>query len=174
MKIENRQQALLIAAIACVVLLAGNYVVWTPLSNLWTARAAQVARLRGEIRDGTLLKQRSQYITNRWAQIQASALTKNPSLAEQQLFKAIDNWSADSHADITAITPQWKNDEDDHSTLDCRVEVAGDYGAVSRFLYDLERDPLAIQVETLGLAARDNNGQSFTLNVQISGLMLNF
>jgi hypothetical protein len=174
MKIQNRQQALLFAAIACVALLAGNWLIWTPLSHLWTARAAQVAKLRGEIRDGTMLRQRSQYIHNRWTQIQNSSLTKSPSLAEQQMFKAIDNWSADSRADIAAITPQWKNDQDDHSTLDCRVEVSGDYSAVSKFLYDLERDPLAIQVESLELAARDNTGQEFTLNVQISGLMLNF
>jgi hypothetical protein len=44
---------------------------------------------------------------------------------------------------------------------------------VNRFLYDLEREPLAVKVESLELAARDNNGQQFTLNVQISGLMLN-
>jgi Tfp pilus assembly protein PilO len=173
MKIQNRQQLLLIIAVASVLLLAGNWLVWTPLVNVWSARAARVARLRGDIRDGALLMQRSQYIRNRWSQMQANTLLKNPSLAEQQMFKAIDNWSADSRADITSITPQWKNDEDNYSTLDCRVEAAGDFSSVSRFLYDLERDPLAIKVESLELAARDNNGQQFTLNVQISGLMLN-
>jgi Tfp pilus assembly protein PilO len=173
MKVQNRQQLLLILAIAAVALLLGDWFVWTPLARVWTARAARIAKLRTEIHDGALLQQRSQYIRNRWTDMQGETLLKNPSLAEQQLFKAIDGWAADSGAEISAITPQWKNDQDDYSTLDCRLETAGDINAVNRFLYNLERAPLAVQVESLELAARDNNGQQFTLNVQISGLMLN-
>jgi Tfp pilus assembly protein PilO len=174
MKIQNRQQLLVIIAAACVLMLAGNWFVWTPLVNVWKTRAAQVAKLRTQIRDGTLLVQREQFIRSRWTQMQGNTLLKNPSLAEQQLFKDIDDWADRSRASLTAITPQWKHDPaEDFTTLDCRLEAAGDLGTVSRFLYELERDPLAVRVQSLELAARDNSGQQFTLNLQVSALMLN-
>jgi hypothetical protein len=44
---------------------------------------------------------------------------------------------------------------------------------VSRFLYDIERDPMGLKLETVQLTARDNDGQQIALGLQISGLILN-
>ena len=111
-------------------------------------------------------------IRSQWAEMSANTLPANTSLAEQQLFKAFDNWSRDSGAEITSIMPQWKNDSTNYLTLDCRVEAAGDLGTLSQFIYDIEKGPMALRLDSVELSARDPTGQQLTLGLQISGLAL--
>jgi hypothetical protein len=101
------------------------------------------------------------------------ALPNNSSAAEQQVFKAIDLWAQNSGVTVSAITPQWKHDSDDYMTFECRVDAAGDLGKLSRFLYSVERDPMALKLELVELGARDKEGQQLSLGLQLSGLVLN-
>ena len=102
----------------------------------------------------------------------ANALPANASLAEQQLLKAVDSWSRSSGVEITSLMPQWKNDSTNYLTLACRVETAGDLGTLSRFLYDLEKGPLALRLDAVELSSHDNTGQKMTLGLEINGLAL--
>ena len=68
--------------------------------------------------------------------------------------------------------PQWKSESTNYMTLNCRVEASGDLGTLSRFIYDVEKDPLGLKLESVEFSTRDNNGQQLTLNLQISGLVL--
>jgi Tfp pilus assembly protein PilO len=172
MKIENRQQLLIVLAVAVGVLYAADQLVFEPLVGWWKARAATVAGLRADVHNGRLLIQREASLRGRWDQMRANTLPNNPSLAEQQMLKAFDNWSRESGADVNGIMPQWKNDSDDYLTLNCRVEASGDLGTLSRFIYDIEKDPMALKLESVEFSTHDNNGQQLTLNLQISGLVL--
>jgi hypothetical protein len=58
-------------------------------------------------------------------------------------------------------------------TLECRVDGFGNLSALTRFLYDVEKDPMALKVEAVEIAARDNDGQQLSLALQVSGLLLN-
>jgi hypothetical protein len=58
-------------------------------------------------------------------------------------------------------------------TLECRADAFGSIQAVSRFLYEVERDPLALKVEVVEIMPRDTAGQQLTLGLQVSGLVLN-
>ena len=106
-----------------------------------------------------MLVQREQSIRSRWEQMSTNALPNNTSAAEQQVVTAIDRWAQDSGVAISAITPQWKHDSDDYMTYECRVDAAGDLGKLSRFLYSVERDPMALKLELVELGARDKEGQ---------------
>lgn len=172
MKINNRQQLLAIAAMATVALLAADRLVYTPLTKWWKTRSATITELRQQIADGTSLLQRDQVIRRRWQQMQANTLPRNSSLAEQQLLKAFDTWSQHSRVCLTSIMPQWKHDADDYMTLDCRVEATGDLETLSQFIYSIEKDSLALKVESLELNAHDDTGQQMTLGLQLSGLVL--
>jgi hypothetical protein len=57
--------------------------------------------------------------------------------------------------------------------LDCQVNGSGDILSLARFLYELEKDPLALRIEDLEITARDDNGQQLTLSARFSGLKLN-
>ena len=175
MQIKNRQLLLIIGAIAAIALFAGDELVLSPLMKIWGARAARVAELRKQIDRGKGLVEREQKqsIRNRWMLMTSNALPNNSSAAEQQVYKAIDLWAQNSGVAVSAITPQWKHDSDDYMTFECRVDAAGDLGKLSRFLYSVERDPMALKLELVELGARDKEGQQLSLGLQLSGLVLN-
>lgn len=172
MKIENRQQWLLVVAIAAVTLLFCDRVIIEPLRNVWKKRALEVAKLRTEVAEGNGLIRRAQVIRSLWERMQTNTLPNNPSLAQEQLLKAFENWSQESGVGINAITPQWKSDSDDYMTLVCRVDASGTLWTLSRFIYDIEKGPMALKLEAVDLSSRDNNGRQLTLGLQVSGLVL--
>ena len=172
MKIKNRQYLLAAVAIAAVGLFAADKLLISPLTASWKERATQLAKLRKQVSDGKSLLQRETALRGHWAQMQTNTLPSNRSMAEQQILKSFDRWAQDSRVSMTSIVPQAKQDADDFMTLECRVEATGNLQAVSRFLYALERDPMALKLQVVELSARDNDGQQFALGLQVSGLIL--
>ena len=57
-------------------------------------------------------------------------------------------------------------------TYQCRMDASGNLNSLSRFLYDLEKDPMALRLDSLEISSRDKEGQQLVLAVQISGLVL--
>ena len=172
MQIKNRQQLLAILAISGLGLLVADWLVFTPLTHLWQARSKQIAELRQEVMQGSSLLQREQPIRRRWEEMRTNTLPNNPSLAEQQMLKAFDTWSRESRASVTSITPQWKHDADDYMTLECRVDATGDLETLARFLYAVEKGPMAVKVVSAELSSHDTIGQQLSLALEVSGLVL--
>jgi Tfp pilus assembly protein PilO len=172
MKIENRQQLLIVLTAVAFVLLVGNSLVYEPLSNLWSARSAQIRNLKTKVTDGTGLIKRAAAIRRRWDDMRANTLPANTTLAENQVLTAFNNWSRSSGAEIQGVTPQWKNDATNYMTLNCRVEATGTLGALSQFLYQIEKGSMALKPDSVELSAHDPTGQTLTLGLQVSGLAL--
>ncbi len=172
MPIKNRQQLLIFAAVAVVALFAADKLLLSPLTNLWDARAGRIKVLRTQLSRGKMLVQRERGIREHWAEMQSHALTNNTSAAEQQVFHAINAWADDTGVIVNAITPQWKNDTDDYATYDCRVDASGDLSRLAHFLYEAEREPLALRLDSVELTSHDKDGHQLVLGLQFSGLML--
>jgi len=172
MQIKNRQQMLIILTIAAFALLIGNSLIYEPLTKWWTTRSKNITDLRAQVKDGKLMLQREAGIRGHWSQMRTNTLPDNTSAAEQQVLKAFDKWARESGVEISGIMPQWKNDADEYRTLNCRVEVAGNLGTLTRFIYDIEKGPMALKVNSMELTARDTGGQQLTLGLQVSGLVL--
>jgi Tfp pilus assembly protein PilO len=172
MKIKNRQNFLVVLTIAVAALLIGVDFICEPLASLWSSRSTQIKELGEKIKDGKSLIQHEVSWRGRWDQMRANTLPAGTSAAEQQVLKAFDNWSRDSGAQITSIMPQWKNDSTNYSTLNCRVEASGTLGTLSQFVYNIEKGPMALKLDSLDLSAHDDTGQQLTLGLQISGLAL--
>ncbi len=172
MKIKNRQDFLVALTIAAVGLFVAVNFVFTPLQGWWSARQTTVRDLREKVRDGNQLIKREAGIRGHWDGMRTNALPASTSQAEQQFLKALDNWSRDSGAEITSLMPQWKNDSTNYMTLDCRVETAGDLGALSKLIYDVEKGPMAVRLDSVELSSHDTSGQQMTLGLEINGLAL--
>ena len=174
MKIDfkNRQQMLVLIAAGAVALLAGDKLLITPLANSWKARSTKIADFGKRVAEGQALIQRERSLRDRWEQMRASTLPNNASQAEQQVLKAFDTWARQSQVSLLSISPQWKHDNDEYMTLECRAEASGNLNTVSRFLYELERDPMALRLQAVEISSRDNDGQQFALGLQVSGLVL--
>jgi Tfp pilus assembly protein PilO len=172
MKIENRQQFLVVLVAVAAALLLGNSVIYEPLSKWWSARSQKITQLRNQVKNGKYLVDGEKVIRGQWEYMRTNTLPNNTSLAEQQVLKAFDAWARESGATITGIMPQWKNDSDEYTTLNCRVEASGNLLTLSQFLYDIEKEPMALKLESVELSAHDTVGQQLTLGLQISGLVL--
>lgn len=168
-----RQRLLLIITGIVVGLWAGNRLVYVPLAKAWDARSARIASLRKQVADGELLLQREVGIRERWQQMQSNSLPSSVSLAEGKMLGAFDRWSRDSQISVTSVKPQWKRSADDYASLECRVDATGSLSAITRFLYEIEQDPLGMKVDIVELNARDTTGAQLSLGLQVSGLILN-
>ena len=173
MKITNRQQLLAIVAIVVVALLVGDKLILAPLLRGWKERSARIVELRKLITQGEQLQQRGGRVRERWDGMRTNTLPDNMSAAENEVLKAFDRWSRDSGISVSSIKPQWKRSAEDYMTLECRADAAGGIQALTRFLYNVEKDPLALRVESVEITSRDNDGQQLSLALQVSGLLLN-
>jgi hypothetical protein len=173
MKIENRQRLLAIAAISGIALLASDRLIISPLTTSWNERSARIAELKKSVSQGSILLEREQTIRGRWDRMMTNTLPDDTAEAENEVLRAFERWSQESRISISSIKPQWRRNNDDYMTLECRADAFGSIQAVTRFLYEVERDPLALKVEAVEIATRDNDGQQLSLGLQVSGLVLN-
>jgi hypothetical protein len=170
---QKRQQLLGFLAIATVLLLTGDRFVLTPAIQAWKERSARITQLKRQVGEGTALLQREAAIRTRWANMQSNTLDSEMSVAEDQVLRAFDRWSRESRIGVTSVRPQWRRNQDDYATLDCRVDAFGNLPAITRFLYEIEKDPLGFKVEAVEISARDDRGEQLTLGLQVSALQLN-
>jgi len=87
--------------------------------------------------------------------MRTNTLPIETSAAESLVLKAFDRWSQESRISITSIKPQWKHNADEYMTLECRVDAFGNLPTLTRFLYDVEKDPLALKIDALEITTRD-------------------
>ena len=172
MKIENRQQFLIVLVAAAAALLIGNSLIYEPLAKWWTTRSEQIVKLRKQVSDGKRLIKYEASDRARWENMRTNALPNNMSLAEQQVLRALDGWARDTGVTISGLIPQWKNDDANYMTYNCRVDVSGNMATLTQFLYDIEKDPMALRMDSVELSAHDTTGQQLTLGIQVSGLLL--
>ena len=149
MNLNKRQQLLALLAIATVGFFAADKLVFSPLTLSWRARSERIARLRVQVRDGTLLteEKRAQDVRKQWDRMRTNSLaweviqTKPFAAAkpeaESQMLKAFERWSQAGGVSVSSIRPQWKEVEEDYKTLECRADVAGNLESVVKFLYQV-------------------------------------
>ncbi len=169
---QKRQQTLLVLTAVVVALWAGDRLILNPLLNSWRARSEEIVTTRKSITRGQQLLERAAFTRDRWTAMRTNALPASVSSAEGSVLKTFDKWSQTSGLTINSIKPQWKHPEEGFMTLDCRVDASGTMAALSRFIFELERDPMALKIESLEMNSRDKNGDQLTLGLQVSGLYL--
>jgi hypothetical protein len=172
-KIKSREKLLVLAAGVVIALLAGDSLIVQPLTKFWKARTVRIAELTKSINAGTTLLEREKSIREGWTKVRTYALPSNISLAESKVFTAVERWTQTSRINRKFLTPQWKQGASDFMTLDCRVGAEGNMSSVARFLFELERDPLALKIDEIMITTRDKEGQLLSLDLRFSGLLLN-
>jgi hypothetical protein len=172
METKNREKMLAIAAGAALVLLLLNYLVISPLIDGWQNRTKHIKDLKDRIANGAMLIRRQDTVEARWDYMRTNALDSNPTAAEKQLFTAFDRWVKQSGATEGSFRPQVQETDDNYSTIDCRADVSGEMLSILHFLYNMEKDPLGVKINSFELTSRDDNGRLLTLGLDLSGLVL--
>ena len=106
--------------VSAVALLALDRLILTPLGHVWSERSQRITELSKDIEQGHRLLDREKNIRDRWSNMASNTLPVNLSMAESKVLKSVDNWTQDSGISFTSIKPQWKQNEDDYVTLECR------------------------------------------------------
>jgi hypothetical protein len=171
-KINNRQQLLTVGAIAVVALFVADKLLIAPLTQLWKDRSKAITELNDKVTRGKNLVDREQALHATWERMRTNTLPADESFAEEQVLKAFRKWERDSRVTITSISPQSKHDADEYTTIQCRIEASGTLDNMNHFLYDLEKDPMALKLELVELSSHDTEGQQLLLGLQVSGLIL--
>jgi len=171
-KIKNRQQLLMVAAIAVVALFVADKLLMTPLTQLWKDRSKAITDLRERVTRGKNMIDREHALRATWERMRTNTLPTDESFAEEQVLKAFRKWERDSRVTITSISPQAKHDSDEYTTIQCRIEASGTIDNMNHFLYDMEKDPMALKLELVELSSHDTEGQQLLLGLQVSGLIL--
>ncbi len=169
----NRQRLLMILAGSAILLLVLDSIVFTPLTKGWQTRRTEIARLEKNVTEGRSLIARANHTQARWTEMQTQALAKDTSKAEQDLISAFDRWGRATNIELGSIKPQWKRGATNrYSQLECRVDATGTLATLSRFLYEVEKSPLALRVDSVEFTSRDERGDKLTLGLLVSGLRL--
>lgn len=169
---KNRQHVLLLCAVVVVGLFLGDRLIREPLWKAWKSRSVRLTELKTKVRNGEQLIERADSLDSRWVNMRTNALPGQSASAESLVLGAFDRWSRTAGVSVSSLRPQWKRGEKDFMTLECRAEIAGTLREVTRFLYELEHDPMGIKVDSATLATRDTDGANITLSLQTSGLQL--
>jgi hypothetical protein len=171
--LPDRQRWLVITAGVCVLLFILDQVAFEPLSDLWDEHSTEIARLETTVRDGHSLITRGPRLQQTWDEMRRATLPRDPAQSEHDVLEEFQNWSRSTGVELGSVKPVWKHgDSDGYSLLECRLDATGALGALTRFLYDLEKAPLALRVESLEFSSRDDTGDRLTLSLTVTGLRL--
>jgi hypothetical protein len=173
METKNREKILAIGAGACVALWLLNLLVISPMTNAWHSRADRIAALRKSIAEGRMLIGRQDSVRGQWNHMQTNALSSNSTVAERELFTAFDRWVGASGVTEGSFRPQLHETDTNYATVECRADVTGDAQTILRFLYEMEKDPIGVKMESCELTSKDDTGRQLALGMDLSGLILN-
>ena len=103
---------------------------FTPLSNVWTGRSKEIARLRRQVSDdASPLIKREQAIRTHWDADAHEHAARQPIAGPGTGPQGARQLGPqESGVSINGTTPQWKNDADEYKTLVCRVDASGSLG----------------------------------------------
>ncbi len=90
------------------------------------------------------------------------------------MLQALNRWQQDSRITITGTGTHLKQgNADDFANVECKVDGSGSLPVLTRFLYEVERDPLGLKVDLVELSSLDDRGSQLSLGLTVSGLELN-
>ncbi len=168
--IKSRERLLTVGAVVCVLALAGDKVLVSPLQGLWKARQESIAELNESLAKGRALVEREKTLREMWGEMEAACLPASASEAQNLVLKSVDRWARESGLALTAQNPRWKREDEGLAKLEFRADARGPLESIARFLYGLETDALALRIEGAQIDGF-NSGGDLTLRLRFSGLI---
>ena len=169
---KRRELLLAACAILCIGALVGDRFVVTPLWGLWSTRTARIAGLTEQLEKGAILLDREDVMEGRWKDMKERALSAEVSVAENSVLMSVNRWVQESGLGVTSLKPRWTQDRKGPEELEVRIAARGSMGAIARFLFELEQDPMALNIEEAAIVARDDAGLALTLDLRFTALTL--
>ena len=171
MSAKRRETLLKIAVGAIVALFLLDRMVLSPAFAGWKAQSVRLAALQQKVKNGRQLTEREKSLRARWDEMQRANLPADRSFAENDVYKALSRWTAESRIAFTSLNPNWRehNEKNEgYATFECRATAVGDQAALARLVYEIETDPLPARIEECEVTARDAQGKQLSLALRFS------
>ncbi len=164
-----RSTLLKIVAGAAVGLFVLDSFVIEPAFHAWGEQGERITALQKKVDNGRKLLDREKIIRGRWDDMQRANLADDNSTAGGDILNAVNRWKLASGVGLSSFNPQWQEHEDlGYDENECRATASGDQKALGRFLYELETDPIPVNLEECEIATREANGRQLTLTARFS------
>ncbi len=170
LKPEQRQRWLAIIAGAAVGIFVFDRLLLGPYLRAWRERSEQIAVVDQLVARGEALLDRADTLEQRWELMKRRALRTDRPSAEDEVLRAAARWARESRVNFTSLTPQWRQQDETFELLECRAGISGDLGEIARFVYELERDSIAVRLEELQVTSDDDQGRKLTAALKFTGL----
>jgi hypothetical protein len=172
MAFNRREHLLLLAAIVCIAILAGDRFVLGPLANLWKERSARIVELKANLAKGTLLLDRGEAMEQRWQEMKDRSLPHEMPATESRVLTAVSEWAGESRLNVTSVKPRWLAEEEGSKTIEFRLGATGSLDSVARFLYAMETDPMSLKVEKIEISSHDPRGNALGVDIRFTGSVI--
>jgi hypothetical protein len=181
MAINQRERLLIGAVLGCFALYAADAFAIEPMIAAWKANTTKIERLQQDIKDGTMITEpkRKEAILAKWNDMREHSLPADQAAAGTVVLNAVGNWAIASRLNVTGVKSRWTIDPNAKTTrgapedrLEVRVSAEGNLSSVTRFLYELERDKLAVRDADVEIRSRDDHGTQLLLDVRFTALIL--
>ena len=169
---SQREKLLKFGAIAIVALFLLDRIVITPALASWSEQSDRILALQQKVQRGHQLIERQDAIRARWGQMMRANLPTEVSAAEKEAFQAISRWANDSGISFASLTPQWDKDNEGYQTYECRATANGSQAQFAHFIYDMETDPIPVNLEEFEISTRDEHGAQLTMTARFTFLRL--
>ena len=169
MTADTRKKYLWYLVYAVVGLLGLDRVVITPATRGWIAQGERIDGLRKKVARGETFLARETLTRGSWNSDLRHNLAADNATAENQAYQAMVRWAQDAGVVTNGLNPSWQNHEDGgYETFEVRATVTGDQGQLGKYIYDLEVDPLPVNLEEYEIVTRDNHGAQLTMTLRFS------
>ncbi len=169
---ERRKRLLIIVTAVCVGGWLADTFVISPVMASWEARTARIEELERRIAESASLLERENDLRERWQEMRKGALSDSVSDAERAVLEGVSRWASDSRLTLSSIKPRWIQVDNASRLLEIQVEGNGGMEAVTRFVYEMERDALPLRMEEFQLTSADGTGAKLSMTARFTGLVL--
>ena len=162
---------LMIIIIVGFALFVGERLLLEPYFAAWKKYKNNIAKLQKDIADGNRLRAEGGAIRADWKNKKENSLPLDEIAAQEVLSKAVDAWKSQGGVVQNSFTQSRPREDDTFTSIEGKLDISGSSGQVLRFLYAMEKDPLAIRLKSFDIDSKDN-GQTLSLGLLVSGLVL--
>ena len=164
-----REKLLPVVIGVCIGLVVLDYAVIEPAIHAWNEQSERLTALQRKVDNGSKLLARETIIRDRWAEMERANLPDDDSAAMSEAINAMARWKLASGIGLPSLTPPQQAREDNgYDDFEYRATVTGTEATVGRFLYEMETDPIPVNLQECEIASRDPKGEGLTLTARFS------
>jgi Tfp pilus assembly protein PilO len=173
MALSNREQKIMILAVAAIVILMGDKYVLQPLLETREETSEMKRSLKSQLDEANEVIKREKVQKSRWDNMLNSGLSYDNELTEQRVIRFIKDSSSNSRFSLNSIQPEHQAKKEKFGQIDFLVSGTGSMESVTRLLWLIETsNTVPVRIESMTLGANNDDAQVMSLQLNLSSIYM--